>query len=274
MIIMLSLNFHQTFIPERQLIAALLEYAALGKEGSLPEISKSTGIPMGESSGKMPAMLHYCVGMGLLEMKPGKTKGRKKLSLTPFGQVVFSNDKFLGEPLTQWLVHLNLCRGDIGAKLWNKVFADSTNVLGDTFTRNQLQDYLVSYFGKGRRIGPLISTYTNDAALGRSKALVVKEDSILRNKCPVLSTWTVAYSAFMLELLEAFFQEQTQVTVTDFAKETHWFDICGWKEADIQTVFSQIEIKGFISIDRQIRPWIIEKRASARNVWPLIFNEH
>ena len=30
---MLPLNFHKTFIPERRLIAALLEYAALNKQG-------------------------------------------------------------------------------------------------------------------------------------------------------------------------------------------------------------------------------------------------
>jgi hypothetical protein len=53
---MLPLNFHKTFIPERRLIAALLEYAALNKQGDYQNISKETGIPMGKSSGKVPAI--------------------------------------------------------------------------------------------------------------------------------------------------------------------------------------------------------------------------
>ena len=32
---MLSLNFHKTFIPERGLIAEILEYAAKGKKGKI-----------------------------------------------------------------------------------------------------------------------------------------------------------------------------------------------------------------------------------------------
>ena len=36
---MLPINFHKTFIPERHFIAALLDYAALGKAGTLQEIS-------------------------------------------------------------------------------------------------------------------------------------------------------------------------------------------------------------------------------------------
>ena len=49
---MLPLNFHQTFVPERRLITALMEYAASGQEGTLYQMSEQTGIPMGKSSGK------------------------------------------------------------------------------------------------------------------------------------------------------------------------------------------------------------------------------
>ena len=41
---MLPINFHKTFTPERHLLSALVEYAALGKEGNFREISVATGI--------------------------------------------------------------------------------------------------------------------------------------------------------------------------------------------------------------------------------------
>ena len=53
---MLPINFHKTFTPERHLLSALVEYAALGKEGNFREISVATGIPR-RIVGKVPAIL-------------------------------------------------------------------------------------------------------------------------------------------------------------------------------------------------------------------------
>jgi len=271
---MLPLNFHKTFIPERRLIAALLEYAALGKEGSLQEISEDTGIPMGKSTGKMPAILDYCRGMGLIVVRPGSQKQHKKPVLTSFGEAVYLHDKYLGETLTQWLVHMHLCRDDIGAKAWHEVFARGRNILGASFSTKQLEDYLVSYFGRGKnRTGPLLSAYFDDAALGRAKVLAIEGDFVTRNKAPILASWAVPYSAYILSLLEAFFPKETQITLTDFSEKTLWFDVCLWQEVDIETAFSFVETKGFITIDRQIRPWLIEKKARAQEIWLRIFDE-
>ncbi len=65
----LPVTFHQTFLPERAHIAALLKYAAGGKTGTDQEISADIGVPTGQSSGKVPAMLDYCAGMGLLTVE-------------------------------------------------------------------------------------------------------------------------------------------------------------------------------------------------------------
>lgn len=62
----LPLNFHNTFIPERHFIQALLEYVAGGKSGSLTEMASETGIPMGRSTGKLQATIDYALGMGLI----------------------------------------------------------------------------------------------------------------------------------------------------------------------------------------------------------------
>lgn len=267
---MLSLNFHRTFIPERRLIAALLEYAALGKQGTLQEISHDTDIPMGEYTGKMPAILEYCQGMGLIKVLGKK---RKEPVLTPFGTAVYLHDKYLGEELTQWLVHMNLCRKDIGAKAWYEVFAKGRSILGARFSIEELEKYLVTIFGAGKnRIGPLVSTYTDQAALGMAKVLALSSDMINRHKAPVLSSWAVPYSAFILELLEHFFPGESQVTLNDFSRETLFFDVCLWHEADIEQILSYIEIEGLVTVDRQIRPWLIEKKADSSEIWPRIYD--
>ncbi len=89
-------NFHKSFKPERQYIAAMLRFAASGSAGTFQEIGKATGIPMGASSGKVPAILDYCRGMGLVRLSEDAARSSTKAPmLTPFGRVVMQEDPFL-----------------------------------------------------------------------------------------------------------------------------------------------------------------------------------
>lgn len=271
---MLPINFHKTFIPERHLLAALMDYAAVGKAGTLQEISADTGIPMGKTNGKVPAIIDYARGMGLLEVRPGAEKGVKVPVLTNFGRAVFIEDKYLSEELTQWMVHMNLCRSDFGALAWNAVFSKGRSVLGGRFDTQQLEDYLVTISGAGNdRTGPLLRTYLEDAALARTRVVETSGGTIIRRKAPLLDVYALAYTAFVLDLIESFFPDQTQVSLTDLQKETGWLDICLWKEADIEILCSLMGKKRYISIDRQRQPWIIETLSRAEEVWPYIWDD-
>ena len=202
-----SLNFHKTFIPERGLIAEILEYAAKGKKGNYQGISTETGIPMGKSSGKVPAILAYASGMGLIEVFA--EKGVKKPVLTPFGNIVYKKDKYLSENVVQWLAHMNLCRNDIGAKVWHAVFAMGRNIIGSAFTREQLEEYLISLFGKcSRIIGPLVSAYQKDVGFKEGNILFQNGSEIFRNKAPISELYSLPYSAHILTLLEAYFKRK------------------------------------------------------------------
>ncbi|HHX42344.1 MAG TPA: hypothetical protein GX715_20515 [Armatimonadetes bacterium] len=271
---MLPTNFHKTFVPERRLIGALLEYAALGKGGDLQTISRETGIPMGASTGKVPAIIDYARGMGLIYLQQAKGSAIRQPVLTPFGRVVALEDRFLGEKVTQWLAHMNLCRGDIGAVGWHAAFATGRAVLGRSFTRPQLEAHLVSACGPGNdRIGPLVGAYLDDAALGRAGVLRADGDQITRNKAPVLDGYAIPYSALILSLLDAFFPNQGQITFTDFRRKTLWFDVCLWDECDVERAFALMERKGYLGVDRQMRPWIIERKSASDEVWPRLFDE-
>lgn len=271
---MLAVSFHRTFIPERHFLASLLHYAASGKEGTLQDMAAQTGIPMGKSNGKMPAILDYAVGMGLVEVSINKGSAIRKPILTPFGAIVYQEDKYLGEQIVQWLVHLNLCRHDIGAKVWHLTFASGRKILGSCFSRRSLDDYLAVNCGNVKdRIGPLINTYLEEAALARSGVLRVEGDTIVRQKAPLDSKYGLAYSAYILSLLDIFFSKERQVSFTDFNNKTLFFETCLWNEADIENLSTILERKGFISIDRQRKPWIMERYAKGRDVWPNIFDE-
>ena len=254
------------------LIGKLLNYVARGGFGTYKEMSIATGIPMGVSNGKMPAIYAYTLGMGLIVTK--ESDGAKVPSLTRLGEKVYSEDEYLGLSITQWLAHINLCRKDIGAKTWNFTFASGSRVIGNSFTKTQLEEYLATKCGGGKdRVGPLISTYLEDAALGRAEVILNQGDNYLRKKAPLSSSFVNGYSFALLLLLEAFFPGQGQVTLTDFEDSTSFFDICLWDEADREYMFSIIERKGFLTIDRQMKPWIIERRADSEEALKHLYDD-
>ncbi len=179
----LPIRFHQTFIPEKKYITALLKFAASGGEGTDQEISASTGIPVGVSSGKVPAMLSYAAGMGLLTVSKGPKKSAKRTELTDFGRSALLEDSDLGEPLSQWMSHLHLCRADGCAEIWHVAFGKAFDVLGAEFSESDLEDYLAGIFEKRGRslVGPMIRMYDEPAAFQTAGVLSRDKDKIKRN---------------------------------------------------------------------------------------------
>ncbi len=64
----LPLNFPHDFLPERSLLARLLPFASMSGSGDKVQIGAETGIPTGDSSGKVEPMIHYARGMGLVHV--------------------------------------------------------------------------------------------------------------------------------------------------------------------------------------------------------------
>ncbi|WP_073235620.1 hypothetical protein [Desulforamulus putei] len=265
---MLPINFHKTFLPERRLLAALLEYAALGGEGSYQEISQATSIPMGRSTGKVPAILDYARGMNLVTLGRSSGSGKKKPRLTGFGQAVYTGDRHLGRPLVQWLAHMHLCLPRGGAAAWHLVFVSGRASLGSRFSAAQVEQYLVEHFGPGRsRTGPLLRTYLEDAALGRAGVLSQRQGEVVRCRAPLDVQCALPYAAFVLELWERFFSGRGQITVDELVAETGWPDICLWSCQELEQALEWMEQSGLLALDRQRRPWILEKRATATEAW-------
>lgn len=269
----LPINFHKTFIPERRLISALLQYAADGKAGDYQDISAETGIPMGKSNGKVPAVIDYARGMGLIRLVSTRS-AVKTPTLTEFGRIVFLEDSLMGEPITQWLAHMNLCRPDIGASAWYHVFGKGRRVLGNTFSTAQLEGYLTNIFGAGKnRTGPLVRTYQDDAALGRTRAVSSNGKDITRNKAPTLNEYAMPYAAFVLSLMEALFADQQQVTIRDLNEKTAWLDTCLWGHTEVERAMTLLGRTTFIGLDKQMQPWILERKTKSQQVWSHIYDD-
>jgi len=269
-------NFHKTFVPERQYINAMLRFAASGQAGNYQEISAVTGIPTGKSSGKVPAILDYCRGMGLIKLAGNARSAEKRPELTPFGRIVFLEDPHLKERVTQWIAHLNLCGVLTGADAWYQTFFAGNQVLGMRFLRSMLEEHLSLVYNSNRKgiIGPIIRMYEDEAAFHACGAL--SEDaagSVVRQPAPIAEEFGFAYGAWILQLVADHFPKASQITLTDLDRQAGWKSIPGWNIDESHRVIDMLERKGIVAVDRQMNPWIIRPRAAAGEIWERMYED-
>jgi hypothetical protein len=268
-------NFHKTFKPERQYINAMLRYAASGGEGNFQVIAAATGIPTGISSGKVPAILDYCRGMGLIRLAGLERSSIKKPDLTPFGRILLIEDSYLKASISQWIAHFNLCSPITGADVWYHTFFAGTQALGMAFPRTKLESHLSVIYGteKGGLIGPLVGTYEDDAALKVCGALSETEGAIVRRPAPITDEFGLGYGAWILRLLDDHFPKQRQVSITELDTVAGWRTIPGWDVSNLQRVLELVERKGLIEVDRHMEPWLLFAKAQPDECWRHIYDD-
>jgi hypothetical protein len=268
-------NFHRTFKPERQYLAAMLKYAASGQEGDYQAIGLATGIPMGASTGKAPAILDYCRGMGLIRLARRDRSAVKKPELTPFGRIVLLEDPFLKSGISQWIAHLNLCGSDSGADVWYQTFFAGTASLGMSFEEEKLEAHLSVVYGieKADLIGPLIGMYEDEAAFRVCGALSEESSRVVRKAAPVGEEYGFAYGALLLQQMADSFRGARQVTVTELDAKAGWRTIPGWDIGTHQRVLDLIERKGVVEVDRHMEPWLLRPAAEVDSTWRRIYDD-
>lgn len=271
----LARNFHRTFVPERQYLNAMLRFAAAGRTGDYQEIAAATGIPMGTSTGKAPAILDYCRGMWLVELKGADRSAVKRPELTPFGRAVLLEDPFLKEQVTQWIAHLNLCSRLTGADPWYQTFAAGTQVLGMAFTREKLEEHLSLVYEtqRGGLIGPLVRMYEDDAAFQACGALSEQGETIQRRAAPLTDEFGQAYGAWILHLMASHFPGVQQITVTELDSRAAWRTLPGWDIGELQRALQLLERKGSITVDRHMDPWLLRPARDPAAAWSCIYDD-
>lgn len=270
----LARTFHRTFKPERHYITALLRYAASGREGDHQAIAAATGIPMGASTGKVPATLDYCRGMGLVQLGKAAPAG-KRPELTSLGRVVLLEDPYLKTGISQWIAHFCLCSPLSGADVWYRTFFDGLPSLGMSFRREKLDAHLSLIYGveKAGLIGPMIGMYEDEASFRVCGALAEASGQIMRKPAPVSDEFGYAYGAWLLQLVGDHFPKASQVPITELDAKAGWRSIPGWDIGNHQRVLQLVERKGLIEVDRHMQPWLIRPAADAEAAWKRIYDD-
>lgn len=247
----LSLSFHQTFVPERRYLSSLLRFVAEPKEVNLDQVADATGIPTGESSGKVEPTINYARGMGLLDVSRGEVS-RWRLHLSLLGNRVLEEDPYMSEGFTQWLLHLQLCRRRGGAEAWYAVFADGDLALGRSFTDEDLKAFLVARYGKRSNIvGPLVRMYTSETSFLACGALTAEDGLLRRLLAPCETTHFPGYGYLFFSLWDMIFHGVQQVCLEDFERETRFFAGAGWDLPQINRFVDHLADERLLKVDRQ-----------------------
>ncbi len=257
-------NFSQTFLPDRRLLARLLLFAAANGSGDKVQIGAETGIPTGQSTGKVDPMIHYARGMGLVNAT--KDAGRWQLALTPLGGVVAVEDPYLSQPVTLWLLHLLLCRrsglADPASGIadpWFALFAEGALRLGSRFEQSAYLAYLTERHGakgylKGLA-GLILRSYLEATCFGPIRALSVEssggESVYLRRAAPDERSHFPAYAAYLFLVWDALYPGHDQLAMDDFFAQTRCVAVLGWDRGTVMRWLDWMADRGLIQLDRQ-----------------------
>ena len=258
----IGLSFHQTFVPERNCLSSLMKFASQPIEADTEVIAEETGIPTGESSGKVEPTINYGKGMGLLDVSRGQVK-KWQLQLTPLGKIVLLEDQYISEGFTQWILHLHLCRRNGGAEAWHAVFGDSAIELGSSFSEESLKTFLITKFGnRSNLVGPLLRMYTSEASFVKCGALVEDGSSLKRESAPCVKTHFPGYFYMFSVLWDNLFCGEQQVAYEAFERKTRYFASMNWSISQINSFLDQLADDRLAKIDRQTGSPIILRLSS------------
>lgn len=94
---------------------------------------------LGIGANMVKSMRYWLQAVGLTTEPP---QGKKYQTLTPFGKVVFENDKYIEEIGTLWFLHYKLAKNDVDATAWYYFFNEFNR---NEFTRDDFVKQLNTY---------------------------------------------------------------------------------------------------------------------------------
>ena len=264
----LSINFNNTFSPDRLMLSLLLIYVKENPISSISEIQENTGITNGKSTGKVQPYLNYLSGMGLINYAIDNSKF--VIELTPFGKIVLEEDCQMSMNLTQWICHANMCNLRYGSDVWIAFFddwkKDEIRDLNQIINRSNI---------KKSKFTPLINMYNNEDCFNYSKILRRNDKNkfcYYRNSAPLFAENIPAYGALLIDLLENNFKKE-QVSIFELEKITGFSNIFGWDSNEAEDIYNRIASLGYIKISSLMTPKCIQALISKEKAWKMLYNE-
>lgn len=266
-----SMSFHSSFQPQLIYLAKILELAKQEYEGNKMDISKVTGIPTGESTGKVVPHIYYLQYMGLINS--GINSGKYKLSLTELGNIVYDEDKFLMEEITKLILHYYLTHEEIGAPQWSYLFREFPYVLNEKIDLSVIEEKGKLYFGKPLEIGPLKGMYSTGDFSSLDLIEYSKGNEIIIKRCtPNMEAYNL-YAYTLLEDWERYYSNHDEITINAVIEKLKWNKPFEFDYETTLEVLDEISASGYITINKQLNPITIIKNSQSKDIINLLYSD-
>lgn len=260
----INFKFHETFSPQMIYLSELLELAKREFIGNKFEISKITGIPTGESSGKVMPHIKYLSYMGLINFR--SEKGNISLKLTDLGNVIYEEDKYMLQDLTKLLLHYNLSNIKDGAPQWSFLFRLLSYDFYSPVSINSIEKKGLSQYGKSIEIAPIKSLYGEEGEFSNISYVNISAKELEFKIAYPLSEYVNCYAYTLLSDWEKILGSEMEITISDVTEVLKWNKGFGFDYETALEVVDEISSRGYIKINKQLNPVTIIRCVEAKDI--------
>lgn len=252
----LGFTFHRTFSLIRSAISQVLRASQQAENKGLAKLD-SKGITVLTSLGSIyiEAMPRYGKGSGLLNSKN---------FLTDFGKSVISNDLYLDQVNTQWLMHYHMSAPHgPGPIFWNQIVSKYF-YSGNIFSAEDIIEFIGNFIWDTENkvlskraiqstVTVLLGSYTKPEGLGKLKLLEITESGRFRVQSPVIpSTWVVGYA--LLDFWKAQYPDRIGVSL-DVLMDSGFPQLFLMAKSDLDEVLRIMQENQFVDVHRSAPPY-------------------
>lgn len=266
-----STTFHGSFQPQIIYLSKILELAKQKYEGNKFDISRLTGIPTGESTGKVVPHIRYLEYMGLI--RSSTDVGKYKLTLTELGDIVYNEDKYLLEDVTKQALHYYLTHQEIGAPQWSFLFREYPYEYDEKLDLNVIEEKGKIELGKPLELGPLKGMYTMGDFSTLNLIDYSKSNNLTIKRCYPKAESYHLYAYTLIADWENFFPKQKEITMDAIINELKWNKGFGFDYETTLEVLDELCALGYVTINKQLMPITIIKNSESKDIIHLIYSD-
>ena len=267
------LFFHETFQPELGYISKLLQLGAEDFSGDKYKISELTGIPTGKEKGKVEPHIRYAKYMGLLDFSVAR--GIYTLTLTPIGEEVLRQDKYLHESLTLWLLHYFITRRELGAPQWeflvhkvNKGFA--TEITADFLSTMAQKEFDISSSEVTKALGVVKNSYMS-GCFSNLYYLEWDEKVVFEEQREQVE-FVYLYAYALIDSWDRMFPAKKELTLPEILEDLSFGKVFGLNDEDVDSVLCTLEERRIISINRQLFPITVVRTMGLEDIIGFVYS--
>lgn len=252
----LGFTFHRTFSLIRSAVSQVLRAAQQAEDKGLAKLdSKSITELTSLGSIYIEAMPRYGKGSGLLNSRN---------FLTDFGKSVTSNDLYLDQVNTQWLMHYHMSAPHgPGPIFWNQIVSKYF-YSGNIFTAEDIIEFIGNFIWDTENkvlskravqstVTVLLGSYTKPEGLGKLKLLEITESGRFRVQSPVIpSAWVVGYA--LLDFWKAQYPDRIGVSL-DVLMNSGFSQLFLMAKSDLDEVLRIMQENQYVDVHRTAPPY-------------------